>query len=189
MKEQDDTLSCAVAPHRERNHATFEGYSATADATHKQPTNLKVAAAAVLERNLQRNRNATDQKNSATETEDTGGRVAQLRFTRDRNHATHMGPSRNINLKTPNRYLCPDTPSQSATTLQPKPSNGFSPIQSTTPGNDVALEKPLKPKPSNVCSAVALCEGGCGQSGTFAGKNTPKDEAEAPFVKVKANDH
>jgi len=53
------------------------------------------------------------------------------------------------------RYI-PDTPIQSVTTLQTSDSKGSSQIQSVTNSDNVTLQKPLKPKPSNVCNTVTL---------------------------------
>ena len=65
--------SCASGEPSERNSATDTGKSATSSATTAKPKGLKALAGAVLERNQQRNQNATNELRqsslSATETE------------------------------------------------------------------------------------------------------------------------
>ncbi|RLA44422.1 MAG: hypothetical protein DRR42_20505 [Gammaproteobacteria bacterium] len=57
------------------------------------------------------------------------------------------------------RYL-PETPVQSATTLQPSSHADFSQFQNATEGSNVALDKQLKPGTSKACSVAALQTGG-----------------------------
>lgn len=56
LHKSDDATRCL------KNSATFENFNATGDATQAQPTDLKALARLALERNRQRNSNATQVK-------------------------------------------------------------------------------------------------------------------------------
>ena len=68
------------------------------------------------------------------------------------------------------RYLLPDTPFQSATTLQSNDINGHISISNCYTKKDVALQESLKPASSNDCSTVAVEKGQIGGNGSIQRK-------------------